>query len=307
MKKLPIGVQDFRKLIKDNYIYVDKTKYLYDLLESGNVYFLSRPRRFGKSLTVSTFEYLFKGEKNLFEGTYISDKWDFTKTYPVISISMSGRTTSDLKSFKESILLTIKQLYKKYGFEQETNLIPESFRYLVRQLSQRGRVVILIDEYDKPILDNIDNPKKAENIRNFLRSFYSTFKDLDKYLKFVFITGISKFSKVGIFSGLNNLKDLTLKSDMSTSLGYTKQEIRKYFQKGIQKTKIELGLNEVEFWDKLENWYNGYSWNGREFVYNPFSILNFFDEYTFSNYWFESGTPSFLISYLKEWLISTSL
>jgi len=300
MKDLPLGIQDFKKIRKKDYLYVDKTEHLYKLIDQGEVYFLSRPRRFGKSLTVSTLEYLFKGEKELFKGTYIYDKHDFEE-HPVINLSMDGRSTDSTKKFEESLRLTLEKLYEKYDLEMRTDMLPEAFEELIEKIANKYKdVVVLIDEYDKPILDNIENPEKADKIREILRSFYSILKKVDPYLKFIFITGITKASKVSIFSDLNQLTDLTLNSKMSDILGYTKEDIAEFFPERIGKAKKELGLTEEEFWSKLQEWYNGYSWDGEDFVYNPYSILSFFFNNEFDNYWFESGSPSFIVKYAKK-------
>ena len=301
MKDLPIGIQDFKSIIDGNFVYIDKTRPIYDMIKPGKgVYFLSRPRRFGKSLTVSTLEYLFKGEKELFKNTYIYDKHDFEE-YPVINLSMSGMTTDTLENFRKSLRLSLRRYYQKYNMEMETDLITDSFKYLIEDIAkQKKSVVVLIDEYDKPILNNIDDPDKAKKIREELRSFYSVLKDMDKYLKFIFITGITKASKVSIFSDLNQLDDLTLDSHFSEILGYTQDDIAEYFPSRIEKLRKKLGLGKAQFWDELKKWYNGYSWNGRDFVYNPFSILNLFKKKKFDNYWFESGSPSFIIKYTRK-------
>jgi len=299
MKKLPIGIQDYKDLITNDFVYVDKTKYIYDLISSGKVYFLSRPRRFGKSLTTSTLYYLFKGERELFKDTYIYDKFDF-KRYPVIKISMSEVDAESKDVLNRSLLFRLKTIGKGYGIDIGIDSVKLAFLFLIEELSKNDKVAVIIDEYDKPILDNINNKEKVEEIRDALRNFYIVLKDTDPYLKFVFITGISKFSKVGVFSGLNNLNDITLNRRYATFLGYTEEEIKLYFRDHIEEMRKELGITEQEFWRKVREWYNGYSWDGRSFVYNPFSILCMFSNMAFRNYWFETGSPSFLIDYIKK-------
>ena len=300
MKDLPLGIQDFKKIREKNYLYIDKTEHLYNLIDRGEVYFLSRPRRFGKSLTVSTLEYLFKGEKELFKGTYIYDKHDFEER-PVIKLSMTSIDTSSVKSLKETLIETLQDICEDYNIDIHSKYPKTVLKKMVKKLAKRdNKVVILIDEYDKPILNHIENKEKADKIRKELRNFYSILKDLGSHLKYIFITGITKASKVSIFSDLNQLTDLTLNSEMSDMLGYTKEDIAEFFPERIEKVREELELTEEEFWSKLQEWYNGYSWNGQDFVYNPYSILNFFFNNEFDNYWFESGSPSFLIKYMKE-------
>ncbi|KLO23127.1 hypothetical protein X275_04070, partial [Marinitoga sp. 1197] len=204
MKKLPIGVQDYKKIITGDYIYIDKTKYILELVNSGVPTFLSRPRRFGKSLTISTLYYLFKGEKELFKDTYIYDKWEF-KEYPIIRINLLDVVSENEKELKEGLLKIIKDEGKKYGIEIKNDHYKYAFDDLIIELSKKGKVVILVDEYEKPILDNINNKEMAEKYRNVLRNFYVTIKSKDEYIKFVFITGITKFTKTGVFSALNNL------------------------------------------------------------------------------------------------------
>ena len=299
MKKLPIGIQDFKKLVEGDYIYVDKTKFIYELASSSTPYFISRPRRFGKSLTVSTFFYLFKGEKELFEGTYIYDKWEW-KEYPVIKISMTEINSTDAYSVERTLLLKLERIYEEYGLKVRTDDIVVRFSDLVYELSKREKVVILIDEYDKPILDHIMEPEIAKKVREILRLFYSTIKDLDPYLRFVFITGISKFTKAGIFSSLNNLNDITIDREYSQMMGYTQEELERYFEGYINKVSEELRATRDELLEKIKHYYNGFSFDGENFVYNPFSILNFFSKRRFDNYWFESGAPSFLVEYIRE-------
>ncbi|BBE31715.1 ATPase AAA [Tepiditoga spiralis] len=297
MKKLPIGVQDYKELITD-YIYVDKTKYLHELITSGKFYFLSRPRRFGKSLTISTLYYLFKGEKDLFEGTYIYDKWEF-KEYPVIRINLLDVSTENEQSFKYGLLEIIKEEAERYGITIENTNYKYAFNELIIKLSQKERVVILVDEYEKPILDNINNKEKAEKYREILRDFYVSIKSKDEYIKFVFMTGITKFTKTGVFSALNNLNDISLNKKYAQMLGYTQEELESNFKEHIKETAIEMNMEEKELLKNLKMYYNGFSFDGENSVYNPFSILRFFNEMEFQNYWFESGSPSFLYEYIK--------
>ncbi|KLO24184.1 ATPase AAA [Marinitoga sp. 1197] len=298
MKKLPIGIQDYKEIITENYTYVDKTKYIYKMLNEGKFYFLSRPRRFGKSLTISTLYYLFKGEKELFKDTYIYDKWEF-KEYPIIRINILDVATDNEERFKKSLTKIIKEEGMRNNIEITEEDYKFAFNELIIKLGQKEKVVILVDEYEKPILDNINNKEKAERYREILRDFYVTIKSKDEYIKFVFITGITKFTKTGVFSALNNLNDISLNSKYSQMLGYTQKELEKYFSNYIKETKKEMNISEEKLLEEIKRYYNGFSFDGEHYVYNPFSVLKFFDEKRFKNYWFESGSPSFLYNYIK--------
>ncbi|WGS64686.1 ATP-binding protein [Marinitoga aeolica] len=298
MKKLPIGIQDYKEIIEGNYIYIDKTKYIFDLIDNGKYYFLSRPRRFGKSLTISTLYYIFKGEKELFKDTYIYDKWEF-KEYPIIRINLLDVATDTEKRFKESLLKIIQEEGQRNNIEITEKDYKFAFNELIIKLSKKGKVVILVDEYEKPILDNINNKEKAERYREILRDFYVSIKSKDEYIKFVFITGITKFTKTGVFSALNNLNDISLNRKYSQMLGYTQKELEYYFNNHIEETAKEMGISKEELLKEIKTYYNGFSFDGEHFVYNPFSVLRFFDERKFQNYWFESGSPSFIYEYVK--------
>jgi hypothetical protein len=290
MKKLPIGIQSFENIRKDNYIYVDKTNYIYDLLNSGKYFFISRPRRFGKSLLVDTIKCLFEGKKELFEGLFIYDKWNWDEKYPVIKISFGSQQSKRSEDLERYIQLRLIDIAKVYGVEIESSLYYEAFEELIKRLSKINRVVILIDEYDKPIIDKIEDIEVAKELRDVLKGFYQVMKDCDEWIRFVLLTGVSKFSKVSIFSGLNNLKDLTISEKYSAICGYKEEDLDKYFGEYLNGVNREL----------LRLWYNGYSW-GRERVYNPFDILLFFSEGNdFRPYWFETGTPTFLIKLLMS-------
>jgi hypothetical protein len=291
MQKYPIGIQDFGEIINGGYVYVDKTKYIDDLVSNGKPYFLSRPRRFGKSLLISTLDELFKGNKDLFKDTYIYDKWNWSQTNPVIRISFSsiGANTNGLLNALSSELDKIGTSFK---IELKETQIDTKFKELVGAISGTlGKVVILIDEYDKPIIDYLgeDNEKANEN-REILKRFYSVLKDADANIRLLFITGISKFTKVSIFSDLNHLKDLTIHANYGGLCGITEDELEAYFPNEIK----ELGA------DKIKEWYNGYTWDRRTRIYNPFSLLNFFDTKEFQNYWYQSGHPTFLWKLLKK-------
>jgi len=294
MKKLPIGKSTFQTLIEENYVYVDKTQFAYDLIENGGgYYFLSRPRRFGKTLFLDTLRTVFEGKKELFKGLYIYDKYDWSKTYPVIRINF----TDGMINSKESFNRYVEEMLDKNQRELKTSS-PKSFSssgYFKRLIEEvyrayNQKVVILIDEYDKPILDNIENTDTARELRDELKSFYSVIKSADEYLKFVFITGVSKFSKVSLFSGLNNLNDITLNPNYATICGYTQKDLETVFYEHLKGQDYE----------KIREWYNGYKWLG-EAVYNPFDILLFIsNSYQYRNYWFSTGTPAFLLKLIEK-------
>nr|WP_232223896.1 AAA family ATPase [Marinitoga sp. 1137] len=298
MKKLPVGISDYKELIEENYIYVDKTKYLYDLINSGKFYFMSRPRRFGKSLTISAFYYLFKGERELFKDTYIYDKLEF-KEYPIIRLNLLKAKSESIEKLKESLTKMIVQEGKRNGVKIEETDYSFAFDELIMKLSEKGKVVILVDEYEKPILDNITNKKMAEKCREVLRNFYLNIKANDEHIKFVFITGITKFTKTGVFSALNNLSYISLNRKYSQMFGYTQEELEYYFKDYIKELSKEMGITEKELLEEMKRYYNGFSFDGEHTVYNPYSILRFFSEKEFQNFWFESGSPSFLYEYIK--------
>ena len=292
MKKLPIGIWDFEEIRTGNYVYVDKTEFVHRLVTEGKYYFLSRPRRFGKTLLVDTLRRLFEGRKELFEGLYIYDKWDWEKKFPVIKIDFSSGGVNSTGSLINLIFKLIDEHKEKYEISFENSEVGISLRELVKKLNSKynSQVVILIDEYDKPILDNITEKELARKLRRILADFYGVIKGLDEYVRFVFLTGVSKFSKVNLFSKLNNLSDITLNRKYSTICGYTEDELDRYFSDFL----ADVNREDVRMW------YNGYSWLGEK-VYNPFDILQFIDnDFFFKNYWFETGTPTFLIELLRE-------
>ena len=301
MQQLPIGIQTYRDIIENDLLYVDKTKDIYELISSGKFFFISRPRRFGKSLLLSTILEIFRGNKELFEGLYIYDKIDWVE-YPVIRLDMSNVISSkDEEMFNSSIknmLDIIAESYKVVILNPIDHV--DAFRKLIVKLSEINKVVILIDEYDKPILDNITNNEISNRNRNLLRDFYSVLKAHDQYIKFCLLTGVSKFSKVSVFSGLNNIKDITLSEKFSTICGLTQKEVDDYFDDRLPWITEKLKLTKEELKEKIRQWYNGYSWDGENKVYNPFSILNFFADGQFNNYWVSTGTPTFLIEKFKE-------
>ncbi|MFN8578008.1 MAG: AAA family ATPase [Candidatus Sericytochromatia bacterium] len=301
MKNLPLGTHTFRDIIEKENLYVDKTNDIYKLIESTNKYFfLSRPRRFGKSLLISTLEEIFLGNQELFKGLYIYDKIEWKK-YPVIRIDFTGLTYSQgIEGFQKSFSALVNSFYEKFGFQMGNNDYKYEFRTLLEKISETKKVVILVDEYDKPIVEYIKESEKREQMKSIIKDFYLVLKESDKYIKFVFLTGVSKFSKISVFSGLNNLRDITLEEKFSTMLGYTQEELLSYFNEHITETSNKLNVQENYLKETLKDWYNGYSWDGKHFVYNPFSILSAFTTNDINNYWFQSGTPTFLINLIRE-------
>ena len=291
IQKYPVGLQDFGKIRTENFVYVDKTEFVYKMADIGGYYFLSRPRRFGKSLFISTLECLFLAKKELFKGLYIEDKWNWEQTNPIIRISFSNIGHKE-KGLSRAIDDELNVIAKKYNIVLEETVISGKFKELIETLSKtRGKVVVLIDEYDKPIIDYLgDDTQKAIENRDIMKAFYSILKDADPHLKLVFITGVSKFSRVSIFSDLNNLDDITIDYRFAGCCGITEEELENNFTQELQTIDRQ----------ELKYWYNGYSWDLEVSVYNPFSILNFFTKKKYQNYWFESGTPTFLIKLAKQ-------
>ena len=303
MKRLPIGFQTFSKLIADDRLYVDKTRDIYELLTgSGQYFFLSRPRRFGKSLLISTLSEIFSGTKEYFKGLWIYDRIEWTK-YPVIHMDFSEITFKSPEMLEKALEIQVEKIAADHRIQLEHGLfLKEKFYRLLEKMSREQPVVLLIDEYDKPIVEYIEanEIEVAEGILKVLRSFFSIIKSADPYLRFVFITGVSKFAKVSLFSELNNLIDLTLSEGFSTLLGYTEAELAHYFSPYIEKMAEKFGISQNQLLEKIRKWYNGYSWDGKNFVYNPYSILNLFNENRFENFWFATGTPTFLVKVIKS-------
>ena len=302
MKELTDSVYAFADLWQGKYLYVDKTEYVWKLVRSyKGIYFLSRPRRFGKSLMVSTLKAIFEGRKELFDGLAISKKEYDWKPYPVIHFDMgncSAKTPQALERFIEDRLCDV-------AAEHNVTLRGQSyatrFESLISALSKRGKVVILIDEYDKPILNNVTNPE-ADAILGVLKGFYSTIKTCEDLERFVFITGVTKFCHVSLFSDLNNFTDITMRSDYATMFGYTQSELEHYFSDRIEATAQAQKVSVEELKRKLKAWYDGYCFEETsETVYNPVSIAKFFEnDGKFDNYWFATGTPSFLMELAKK-------
>lgn len=302
LKKLPVGIQTFSEIIDGNYLYIDKTPHIYRLLNTGKYFFLSRPRRFGKSLTLSTIHAIYAGQQELFTGLWIAERWDWSKVHPIIHISFSGIGYQTV-GLEAGIEAELRLIGERLGIELEQAGIDRRFAELLRKLADRGKVVLLIDEYDKPIIDYLDNLEEAKRNQQVLKTFYSVIKNSDPYIEFLLITGVSKFSKVSIFSELNNLADITLNRYFADLTGYTQTELEAAFAPYMAGAADGLELNREELLTQLRHHYNGYSWDGRTHLYNPFSVLSFFAQTEFRNFWFETGTPTFLLKLLKrEWL-----
>ncbi len=291
-RKLPIGIQTFGKIREGGYLYVDKTDMALDLVERGSYYFLSRPRRFGKSLFISTLQALFEGKRELFAGLAAEKRWDWGVTYPVIKLSFAGvaRSVADMRQDIENIL---KKNQARLGVTCERT---EDLGGCLAELIERAcetygqKVVVLVDEYDKLILDNLDQVAVAAEAREILKDLYATIKDSDEFIKFAFLTGVSRFARVSIFSGLNNLEDISLNPDYATICGYTQRDLETVFAEHLRGADMA----------RVREWYNGYRFLG-EPVYNPFDILLFLkNNHRFDSYWFATGTPSFLIKLIRE-------
>ncbi|GHT56593.1 ATPase AAA [Bacteroidia bacterium] len=302
LQKLPIGIQSFADLRSKGYLYVDKTQVIHRLITSGKPFFLSRPRRFGKSLLVSTMEEIFKGNKALFKGLWIENNWDWTVSHPVIRIDFGGMAFDTPEALVRSLMASLKEVAQAYEIVLEAEDVAYRFRELIHKLhqSQKQQVVILVDEYDKPIIDHLNDLEKADKIRAILHDFYQVMKAADEHLHFIFLTGVSKFSKVSIFSGLNNLRDITLDALFATICGYTQVELESYFDPYIEELAQKEKLSKQEAIEKIKYWYDGYSWDGVNFVYNSFSTLMFFGQQEFKDHWFSTGSPTFIVNILKE-------
>ena len=303
MKKLPLGIQNFNKIINENCVYIDKTQYIYNLINLASYYFLSRPRRFGKSLLLDTINEVFRGNKELFKDLWIYNSGYAFPTHPVIRIDFAGISSKSPEILEESITSVLRKYYISEALEISDNYISDIFVTLIRQLYDKYQtgVVVLIDEYDKPILDHINNTEIADANRQVLRSLYGVLKSLDSFLKFTFVTGVSKFTKASIFSELNNLLDITLMDDFANICGVTMDDLDFYFDpyiKSLEDLKHFKNIKSIK--NEILTWYDGYSWDGNTRVINPFSLLNFFIQKKFMNYWYKSGNPKFLFDLIKS-------
>jgi hypothetical protein len=292
--KLPIGIQDFEDLRNGGWLYVDKTPIALQVLTGSKYNFLSRPRRFGKSLFVSTLKHILSGDKDLFKGLFIENKWDWNQKHPIIHISFASIGYREL-GLELAINAELDLIATQNGITLTQEGISRRFRELIINLSSNTPVAILIDEYDKPIIDYLDKDEIiiAKRNRDILKTFYSVLKDLGGNIRLLFITGVSKFSKVSIFSDLNHLSDLTTDKMAAEICGYTQKELEENFAP-------ILATMPLETLENMKIWYNGYSWDAETYIYNPFSVLNFFKKKEFNNFWFETGTPTFLVKLLNK-------
>ena len=291
-RRLPIGIQTFRKLREQDCYYVDKTPYIERLLHEGTHYFLSRPRRFGKSLFLDTLKELFEGNEPLFRGLAVHGGWDWSVRRPVVRLDFGSGHFEDPGYLREDVAAQLAAVERREGTPSEKASAPVRLRRLLEELHRRTgrRVAVLVDEYDKPILDTLKTPELAEANRDYLRGLYSVTKTADAHIAFSFLTGVSKFSKVSLFSGLNNLIDITLDPGYSAVCGYTDADLDAVFAPELR------GLDR----DLIRTWYNGYNWLGADRLYNPFDILQVLRTRRFRPYWYETGTPAFLIETLTR-------
>ena len=304
---LPNGVQSFEKLRETNCLYVDKTEYVYDLVHKVAQFFLSRPRRFGKSLLLSTLRAYWEGKKELFSGLAIekleADNADAWQPHPVFYFDFNGRNYRKENALEELLSSRLESWENTYGLDSNDKSLEERFeKLLITACENTGkRCIVLVDEYDKPLLDLIDMPELLERNKAVFKGFFSNLKSCDEYVRFVFITGVTKFHKVSIFSDLNHLRDISLNKHFSSICGITESEMREYFSDEIAALAKEQDITNEECLEKLKTQYDGYRFhqNG-EYVYNPYSLINAFDNKEFGAYWFETGTPTFLVKKLHE-------
>ena len=304
MKDLTSYVYSFEEMIQGNFLYVDKTEYIWQLIRPSSAgYFLSRPRRFGKSLTLSTLKAVFEGKKELFKGLAIYDKPYDWKTYPIIHLSFADyNVVSNAKEELPDYLMTkVRRIASEHSIPLPDSTPANCFSFLIDEIYKKSKVVILVDEYDKPILNNLTDPQSKE-ILQILKGFYSVLKDRNEQERLLFVTGVSKFCHVSLFSDLNNLTDITMDAKYATMLGYTQTEFESNFSEQIDAASQKLGMTKEELLPEIKAWYDGFRFHaGSESVYNPVSLVKFFESGgEFSNYWFETGTPKFLVELAKK-------
>ncbi len=305
LKRLPVGIQTYEKVVEQDCLYVDKTEYICKMIKLSNYIFLSRPRRFGKSLLVSTLQAYFEGRRELFKGLYIDRVEKEWTEYPVLRFSMATAKHESVEDLKQEIsgkLSVYEQIYGK-GLPDEVNLNQRLQGLIERAHAQAGRrVVVLIDEYDAPLLDVAHKKDSFEGLRQVMRNFYSPLKDCDPHLQFVFITGITKFSQLSIFSELNNLKNISMLPDFAAVCGISKEEALTQMTDHLDDFASSLGITRDEAMDGLSRQYDGYhfTWPSPD-IFNPFSLLNALQDKDFRSYWFESGTTTFLVNMLRQY------
>ncbi len=312
-RKLPIGIQSFEKLRRDRYVYIDKTAFLWQLVQGSNPYFLSRPRRFGKSLFLSTLAAYFRGQKELFTGLYIKQAEEEQAAqenrtawleYPVLYFDFNTGQYDTIESLISRIELFLFPLEKKYNILSVQDDLAQRFEEVIKQIYEKmhKQVVILVDEYDKPLLQTMGvNEELNEHYRNTLKAFYSVIKTCDQYIRFAFLTGVTKFSKISIFSDLNNLKDISLHESYAGICGISQRELEANFHPEIQALAQKHRFDYSQALIALKQWYDGYLFHpAGEGMYNPYSLLNALDDKEIKSYWFSTGTPTFLVNFLKE-------
>ncbi|MEM9885269.1 MAG: AAA family ATPase [Bacteroidota bacterium] len=303
MRELPVGRQSFKEIQEEDLLYVDKTRQVYDIIKKGKLYFLSRPRRFGKSLLISTFRHLFEGRKALFQNLYIGQSTDYEfETYPVLQFNFANYGFKERK-LEELLVSDIKRYAEQFDVEINNISLSYQLSSLVENISKKYRpVVFLVDEYDKPVVDFLTDYPQAKANQEILRRFFSPLKGLDskEHIHFLFITGVSKFSKISLFSDLNNLTDLSVSLLSKDLLGITHDELLFYFKERIEAACAHHESDQKTILAEIKRWYNGYSYDGKTFLYNPFSLLSFFLTYEFDNYWFATGTPTFLVNTIRD-------
>jgi len=302
-RKLPIGIQSFEKIRTGGFTYIDKTDLIYQLATTNSPYFLSRPRRFGKSLLMSTLEAYFLGKKELFTGLAMETLETEWKEYPVLHLDLNARNYDSKEALVAILNQHLEKWEAKYGDEKKERSPEERFSYLLERIHEASgsQVVILIDEYDKPLLQTIGNEKLQEQYKNILKAFYGVLKSADAHLRFVFLTGVTKFGQISVFSDLNQLKDISMDARYATICGITDKELRRDFQPELEALAANEGLSYEEVCQKMKRMYDGYHFrHNMEGLYNPFSVLNALDSVEFGSYWFSTGTPTFLVQLLKE-------
>lgn len=299
----PIGIQNFEKLREEGFVYVDKTDKIYSLVSNGGYYFLSRPRRFGKSLLVSTMEAYFQGRRELFKGLAIDSLEKEWVKYPVLHLDMSGKAYSSRQDLDEKLDAALKTWEDTYGVSNGFSTPDIRFDQIIDTICRLNgkQVIILIDEYDKPIIDNLDNTELQEYYRKTLQGFYGVLKAKDRCIRFGFLTGVTKIGKLSVFSGLNNLNDISMESGYADICGISEDDLHKYFAESVSELAEANGMSEGQCYDRLAEMYDGYHFCRKgDGMYNPFSLLNTFKKREFNEYWFETGTPSFLVKLLKQ-------
>jgi hypothetical protein len=301
--KYPIGIQNFEKLRREDYVYVDKTELIWKMVSEGAYYFLSRPRRFGKSLLISTLEAFFSGQRDLFKGLYVeSVDWDWQE-YPIMYLDLNTEKYESVQVLSDRLDLFLSVNEDVYGRNEYEKSLGARFEGVMRRAFEKTgkQVVVLVDEYDKPMLQAIGNDALQTEFRDTLKAFYGALKSSDRYIKFAFLTGVTKFGKVSVFSDLNNLTDLSFDHRYTELCGITKQELHQYFDDSVSELAKANGMTQEECYEHLKQDFDGYRFSIEgPGMYNPFSVLNTLSSKRFKDYWFETGTPSFLVYQLQK-------